>query len=65
MDEVIVIGSGPAGLAMAAELIRRRVPVRVLERGRRPAAAWASRYDGLRFNTSRWVVGAAGCAVPS
>lgn len=51
---MIVIGSGPAGLAMAAELIRRRVPVRVLERGQRPAAAWASRYDGLRFNTSRW-----------
>lgn len=54
MDEVIVIGSGPAGLAMAAELIQRQVPVTVLESGDRPAAAWASRYDGLRFNTSRW-----------
>lgn len=54
MDEVLVIGSGPSGLATAAELRARGVPVTVLERGQRPAAAWAGRYDGLRFNTSRW-----------
>ena len=54
MDEVLVIGSGPSGLATAAELRRRGIPVLVLERGHRTAAAWAGRYDGLRFNTSRW-----------
>lgn len=54
MDEIIVVGSGPAGLATAAELGRRGMQVRVLERGDRLGAAWAGRYDGLRFNTSRW-----------
>lgn len=54
MDEIIVVGSGPAGLATAAELGRRGLPASVLERGDRLGAAWAGRYDGLRFNTSRW-----------
>jgi cation diffusion facilitator CzcD-associated flavoprotein CzcO len=54
MEEVLVIGSGPAGLATAAELLKRDVAVTVLESGDRPAAAWAGRYDGMRFNTSRW-----------
>ncbi|AXH96965.1 NAD(P)/FAD-dependent oxidoreductase [Ornithinimicrobium avium] len=52
--EVVVVGSGPAGLATAAELKRRGVEVLVLERGDRLGAAWSGRYDGLRFNTSRW-----------
>lgn len=54
MDGVLVIGSGPSGLATAAELQARGVEATVLERGERTGAAWASRYDGLRFNTSRW-----------
>jgi len=52
-DEVLVIGSGPGGLSTAAELGRRGVSATVLEKGDRPAAAWAGRYDALRFNTSR------------
>lgn len=51
--QVTVIGSGPAGLATAAELLGRGVPVTVCERGSRLGAAWASRWNGLRFNTSR------------
>ena len=50
---VLVIGAGPAGLATAGELLAREVPTAVLERGSQPGAAWAGRYDGLRFNTSR------------
>lgn len=52
-DEVLVIGSGPAGLSCAAELIGRGVAATVLERGGRVGAAWAGRYDALRFNTGR------------
>lgn len=51
--EVIVIGSGPAGLASAAELERRGVESVVLERGAHLAAVWRARYDALRLNTSR------------
>lgn len=53
MDQVVVIGSGPAGLACGAEVVRRGVPVTVLEKGEGAAAAWRGRYDRLRFNTSR------------
>lgn len=64
MDEVIVVGSGPAGLSTAAELGRRGVDVTVLERGERLGAAWAGRYDGLRFNTSRWISALPGAPFP-
>ncbi|MGH3675308.1 MAG: flavin-containing monooxygenase [Mycobacterium sp.] len=53
-DKVVIIGSGPAGLACAAELIKRGVDATVLERGGQTGAAWAGRYDALRFNTCRW-----------
>jgi putative flavoprotein involved in K+ transport len=51
--DVVVVGSGPAGLATAAELTRRGLVVTVLERGDAVAARWRSRYDGLRVNTFR------------
>jgi cation diffusion facilitator CzcD-associated flavoprotein CzcO len=50
---VAVIGSGPAGLSCAAELGARGIPATVLERGDCIGAAWAGRYDALRFNTGR------------
>ena len=52
---VVVIGAGPAGLASAAELRRRGVPVMVLERAEAVAASWRGRYDRLRLNSSRWL----------
>jgi putative flavoprotein involved in K+ transport len=50
----IVVGAGPAGLAAAAELGRRRIPAVVLERGDAVGASWHARYDRLRLNSSRW-----------
>jgi cation diffusion facilitator CzcD-associated flavoprotein CzcO len=49
----VVIGAGPAGLATAAQLRRRDVPVVVLERSNAVAASWRGRYDRLRLNSSR------------
>jgi cation diffusion facilitator CzcD-associated flavoprotein CzcO len=57
----VVIGAGPAGLASAAELRRRGVPVVVLERADAIAASWRGRYDRLRLNTSRWFSRLPGC----
>jgi putative flavoprotein involved in K+ transport len=51
---VIIVGAGPAGLAAAAELGRRRIPAAVLERGDAVGASWHARYDRLRLNSSRW-----------
>jgi cation diffusion facilitator CzcD-associated flavoprotein CzcO len=50
----VVIGAGPAGLASAAELRRRAVPVVVLEQAGAVGASWRGRYDRLRLNSSRW-----------
>jgi putative flavoprotein involved in K+ transport len=52
---VIVIGAGPAGLAVAAQLGQRGVAVTVLERAGQVGASWFARYDRLRLNTSSWL----------
>ena len=51
--KTVVIGAGPAGLATAAELKRRGIPVLVLERSGTVASSWRNRYDRLRLNSSR------------
>ena len=50
---VIVVGGGPGGLAVAAELRRVGVPAVVLEQADALAATWRGAYDRLRLNTSR------------
>jgi cation diffusion facilitator CzcD-associated flavoprotein CzcO len=52
--KAVIIGAGPAGLAAAAQLRRRRIPTVVLERGDAVGFSWRGRYDRLRLNSSRW-----------
>jgi putative flavoprotein involved in K+ transport len=60
----VVVGSGPAGLAAAAELGRRGVRTLVLERGERPAARWHEHYRSLRLHTVRTLSGLPGTPIP-
>ncbi|MFN8665776.1 MAG: NAD(P)/FAD-dependent oxidoreductase [Gemmatimonadaceae bacterium] len=50
---VLVIGAGPAGLATAACLARRRIAHRLLERGPSLGACWRATYDSLVLHTGR------------
>ena len=50
---VIVIGAGPAGLAVAACLTVAGVPVEVLERAAHVGSRWHGHYDRLRLHTVR------------
>lgn len=60
----VVVGAGPAGLAAARELLRRRVPTLVLERGPSVATSWRARHDHLRLNTHRWSSHQSGQRIP-
>lgn len=49
----LVIGAGPAGLAVAACLRRAAIPFVVLERGDRVGVAWHNHYDRLHLHTDK------------
>lgn len=52
-NQVVVVGAGTAGLAVALCLSDLSIPSVVLERGDGVGAAWRSRYDRLRLNTGQ------------
>ena len=63
--DVVVVGAGPAGLAVAAALSERGTPPLVLERGGGVASAWRHhRYDRLHLHTVRWLSGLPGYRIP-
>jgi putative flavoprotein involved in K+ transport len=62
--EVVVIGGGAAGLAVAAMLRRERVQAVVLEAGTEVGAAWRARYDRLHLHTPRLLSGLPGHRIP-
>lgn len=60
----MVIGAGPAGLAVAATLAQRAQGCVVLERADSVGASWQRRYDSLRLHTARWLSGLPGAPIP-
>ncbi len=52
--DVLVIGSGPAGINAAYALGRAGLEYRVIDRSHTLAATWNSLYPSLRLNTSRF-----------
>jgi cation diffusion facilitator CzcD-associated flavoprotein CzcO len=51
--DVLVIGAGPAGLAVAACLRKRGIDVLVVDRGTAVGESWRRRYDRLHLHTPR------------
>lgn len=64
VQPVVVIGAGPGGLAVAAELKRRDVPAVVVDRAQTVAATWRGHYDRLHLHTVRWLSGLPGRPIP-
>jgi cation diffusion facilitator CzcD-associated flavoprotein CzcO len=50
---VVVVGAGPAGLAVAGALARRGVRATVLEAGEAVGSSWRRHYPFLRLHTTR------------
>ena len=63
MDDVVIIGAGPAGLAAAATL-RAQIDAVILERGQRVGEPWRARYDRLNLHTIRWLSNLPGYRIP-
>ena len=51
--DTIIVGAGPAGLAVGAELRRSGIPFVMLERGRQVAESWHRHYERLSLHTPK------------
>src|ERR1700712_907031 len=60
----LVVGAGPAGLAVAACLRRRGVDVLVVDRGGAVGDSWRARYDRLHLHTPRVQSALPGLPIP-
>lgn len=61
---VLIVGAGPAGLAVAACLKERGAPFLLLEQSGRVGNAWRGHYDRLHLHTSRGMSGLPGYPMP-
>ena len=65
VQDVIVVGAGPAGLAVARELRHRHaVSALVVDKASAPAMSWRNRYDDFRLNTSGFLSHLPGQRIP-
>jgi putative flavoprotein involved in K+ transport len=63
-DKVLVIGAGPAGLAVAGTASRAGLEVEVLEATEAVASSWRRHYDRLHLHTTRRLSGLPGLPIP-
>ena len=63
VDDVVIVGAGPAGLAAAATLRARGIGTTIIERGR-VGEPWRSRYDRLHLHTIRSLSHLPGYRIP-
>ena len=64
MDDVVIVGAGPAGLTAAATLRARGIDTTILERGQHVGEQWRARYDRLHLHTIRWLSNLPGYRIP-
>jgi putative flavoprotein involved in K+ transport len=65
VQDVIVVGAGPAGLAVARELGHRHaLSALVIEKASAPAVSWRNRYDNFRLNTNGYLSHLPGQRIP-
>ncbi|MGE0158140.1 MAG: flavin-containing monooxygenase [Gemmatimonadales bacterium] len=64
MSDAIVIGAGPAGLAVSRELRERGVEHVVLEAGGDVGHSWSRVYDSLRLHTGKHLSALPGWSLP-
>ncbi len=65
VQDVIVVGAGPAGLAVARELGHRHsISALVVEKSAAPAVSWRNRYDNFRLNTNGFLSHLPGQRIP-
>lgn len=62
--DALVIGAGPAGLAVAATLGQRGLHALVLERSDHVGSSWRRHYDRLHLHTPRELSGLPGMPIP-
>jgi indole-3-pyruvate monooxygenase len=63
-NPVLIVGAGPAGLAAAACLTQRKVPIRIFEAGDAPGHTWRRLYDRLHLHTVRALSSLPGYPMP-
>lgn len=63
MDDVVIVGAGPAGLAAGATLRARGIAATIIERGRL-GEPWRGRYDRLHLHTIRSLSHLPGYRIP-